>query len=126
MNDHEISEELVESKRLTLEDQKEYHCIECGRLCRVFVFNEPKSCLFEVYKKPFWTKTEKLQWKPSKGERYFFVGDNGMVNFTYAEYDEVDEDYYKFGNCFRTEKQAEKALEKVKQALAEYQEEIEK
>lgn len=57
------------------------------------------------------------RWKPELGERYFFVGDNGMVNFTYAEYDEVDEDYYKFGNMFRTEKQAMKALEKVKETL---------
>jgi hypothetical protein len=57
------------------------------------------------------------RWKPCKGERYFFVGDNGMVNFTYAEYDEVDQDYYKFGNVFRTEKQAEQALEKVKELL---------
>lgn len=67
MTDYEISEELTESKRLTIENQKEYHCIECGRLCRVFVFNEPKSCLFDVYKKTFWTKTDKPRWKPEEG-----------------------------------------------------------
>lgn len=63
------------------------------------------------------------RWKPEKGERYFFVGDNGMVNFTYWENYEVDYDYYRFGNCFYTEKEAEKALEKVKETLLKCQEE---
>lgn len=56
-------------------------------------------------------------WKPAKSERYFYVGDNGMVNFTFWENDEVDYDYYKFGNCFYTEEEAKKALEKVKELL---------
>lgn len=121
MNESKAREE---SKRLTLEAQKEYHCLECAKYCRVHSIGEPCTCLFYESNEAIWKKADKPQWKPSKGERYFFVGDNGMVNFTYAEYDEVDQDYYKFGNCFRTEKQAEQALEKVKQALAEYQEEI--
>jgi hypothetical protein len=64
------------------------------------------------------------RWKPCKGERYFFVGDNGMVNFTYAEYDEVDQDYYKFGNCFQTQEDAEKAFKMVKELLLSLHEEV--
>jgi hypothetical protein len=55
------------------------------------------------------------RWKPEKGERYFFVGDNGYVNFTYWDNEEVDHDYYKFGNVFQTKEEAERALEKVRE-----------
>lgn len=122
----DISKAREESKRLTLEAQKEYHCLECAKYCRVHSIGEPCTCLFYESNEAKWKKADKPQWKPSKGERYFFVGDNGMVNFTYAEYDEVDEDYYKFGNCFRTEKQADKALEKLRETLIEFHKEIEK
>lgn len=64
------------------------------------------------------------RWKPEKGEKYYYVGDNGMVNFTFADCDSVDEDYYKFGNTFRTEEEAQRALEKVKETLLGFQEDI--
>ena len=60
------------------------------------------------------------RWKPEQGERYFFVGDNGFVNFTYWDSEEVDHDYYNFGNVFQTEEEAEKALEMVKALLLSF------
>lgn len=38
--------------------------------------------------------------------------------------DETDLNYYKTNNCFETQEQAEEALERVKKALAGYQEEL--
>ena len=69
---------------------------------------------------------ELSRWTPQAGEKYYYVGDNGMVNFTFFDCDEVDEDYYKFGNIFRTKEEAERALEKVKETLLKFQKEIEK
>lgn len=65
------------------------------------------------------------RWKPEKGAKYYYVGDSGMVNFTFADCDSVDEAYYKFGNVFRTEAEAEKALEQVKETLINFHKENE-
>ena len=119
----DISKALAECKRLTLEAQKEYQCAQCTRHCRAYAISEPLSCVFNE-NQAIWKKVDK-RWKPSKGERYFYVSDNGFVEFTYWQIEEVDHDYYEFGNCFRTEKQAMKALEKVKETLLKCQEEIE-
>ena len=46
-------------------------------------------------------------WKPSDGERYFFVSTTGEVEFYGWENDEIDEYRYSVGECFKTEKATE-------------------
>jgi hypothetical protein len=64
------------------------------------------------------------RWKPELGERYFYVGGGGLVNFNYWENDEADHFYYNFGNMFQTEEQAEQALKRVKETLLNFHKEI--
>jgi hypothetical protein len=83
----------------------------------------------EAYKEEAYLKSigrkKTSRWKPEKGGKYYYVGDSGMVNFTFADCDSVDEAYYKFGNVFRTEEEAQRALEKVKETLINFHKENE-
>ena len=61
---------------------------------------------------------EKYQWKPQKGESYFYVLTSmSGVRVCHALWGDCTSDYHLYDthNCFRTEKQAEKAVEKVKE-----------
>lgn len=52
-------------------------------------------------------KVDKVLWKPSAGDEYFYVTGSGMVGSNLWEEDVVDVDcYYKQGNAFRTKVQA--------------------
>lgn len=59
--------------------------------------------------------TEK--WKPKICEQYWFIDRDGDVRYhLWTEWDS-DNDKYDFGNCFRTQEEAEAAAEKVKALL---------
>ena len=126
MNDHEISEELVESKRLTIEDQKEYQCVSCVRLCRAYAISEPLSCVFNE-NQAIWKKVDK-RWKPRVGESYWIIElyPINAVNLTINDGFNKDENLYNCGNCFKTREEAERALEKVKELLVSLHGEDEK
>ncbi len=57
-------------------------------------------------------------------ERYFYINFVGEIRENLDENNAMDRQAYAFGNYFRTEEQAEKALEKVKKALQEVEETI--
>ena len=46
-------------------------------------------------------------WKPKDGERYWLVGNGGMVNYCVWKGYEGDIYTYKLGNCYRTREEAE-------------------
>jgi uncharacterized protein YifE (UPF0438 family) len=61
---------------------------------------------------------EKYQWQPKKGESYFYVlSSMSGIRVCHALWADCTGDYllYDTHNCFRTEKQAERAAEKVKE-----------
>lgn len=67
-------------------------------------------------------------WKPKVGESYWIIELYpiiGAFQVTSDGFINKDEKLYNFGNCFRTEEEAEKALEKVKETLLNFQKEIE-
>lgn len=65
---------------------------------------------------------EKLRWKPKKGEQYFYIRlgmcYNDVESIVWID-NAIDIHLYESGNCFRTEKQAEAKLEKIKKLLLE-------
>lgn len=64
-------------------------------------------------------KPEEL-WKPKEGEKYFFldvIDGEVCVNWYKWSDDETDNALYRNHNCFRTSKEAESAIPRVKKAL---------
>jgi len=59
---------------------------------------------------------EKADW-PQKGDAYWYVQNDGTVDI--ADYDGGGDDIItkKFGNCFRTESEAIKARDKIREVL---------
>ena len=51
---------------------------------------------------------------PQSGERYWYSNGGGMVNSCFWKSEQFDLNRYRIGNMFKTEKQAEFAVEKIK------------
>lgn len=61
------------------------------------------------------------RWKPEEGDRYYFIGMFGNVQWRLWG-DIVDTLYYEVGNCFRTVEEAKNAAETWKRLLNEHHE----
>ena len=60
------------------------------------------------------------RWKPDEDDIYYLIDDDGkIISDTWYGYDE-DIDRYNFGNCFRTEKLAERASKELRKSLISY------
>ena len=46
-------------------------------------------------------------WKPKEGESYYVVETNGFIGVEEWWAETIDMNYYKLGNCYRTEEEAE-------------------
>ena len=59
---------------------------------------------------------EPERWKPKEGEEFCFITHAGYV---YCENysDKTNEDFWEFGNCFKTREETEQARDKVKETL---------
>jgi len=60
------------------------------------------------------------RWKPEKGQLYYYINwsqKDKIGSFTWVS-DETDVDFYELGNCFKTEQEAQKAAEAIKQFLS--------
>lgn len=69
-------------------------------------------------------RVEKIRWRAKLDEDYYYFSRGGLV-VTGTEYqDNYSEDVWEFGNHFRTEEQAKKAAEAVRETLRQYHEEI--
>lgn len=65
---------------------------------------------------------EELRWKPIKGTKYFHIliaGGEALVDHYLWTNDDVDRNYYKLGNCFKTREEAEAKLKQIKIILSE-------
>ena len=67
--------------------------------------------------KEFYKEIKLPRWKPKYNEHYYYVSWLGRVmrDKWYGTYD--DESGYKFGNCFKTIKEAESVRDKIKEIL---------
>jgi len=59
--------------------------------------------------------TKPKKWKPES--RYWTIDSIGNVRAYMWKDDSFDYDHYNFGNCFKTESEAEQARDKIKQLL---------
>ena len=57
------------------------------------------------------------RWKPTRGKRYWYIHSLGHVDWSFSG-DELRVDWlHEFGNLFRTKREAQAALKRVKRAL---------
>jgi hypothetical protein len=57
------------------------------------------------------------RWLPSKGESYFLMLGNGMLeSFPWSD-TAFDHEAWHFGNCFKTQADAAQARQKIKEVL---------
>ena len=52
-------------------------------------------------------KLENKRWRAEKGEKYWFVCHDGVIDFNEEDDDRIDEGCYNRGNYFKTEEEAE-------------------
>lgn len=66
-------------------------------------------------------KVEKLRWKPTKGQTYYYVGleVRPYISFHIWRNDNIDNELYQSKNCFKTEEEAMPVIEKIKKLLLE-------
>ena len=65
-------------------------------------------------------KNTKVKWVPKAGQKFFFITSTGKISSGayYGPWSAHGERYI-FGNCFRTEEEAEKKLEQIRKLLQE-------
>ena len=59
----------------------------------------------------------KKVWRPQEDEKYYFVTSHGTVDYTYNYDTQVDKELFDFGNCFKTEEEAEKKVVEIRRIL---------
>lgn len=61
---------------------------------------------------------EPTRWKPDTGQKYYYVDSDGSVDSDiwniWNNYSAIDHGRFEIGNCFQTEEEAEKAVDKLK------------
>lgn len=72
---------------------------------------EEREQLMKIIKKSNWCKRK--VWKPECDKNYWIINGFRVVNSSWDN-DNVDYRRYEIGNCFKTEKEAKFALEKLK------------
>lgn len=67
--------------------------------------------------KEFYEEIKLPRWKPKYDENYYQINGFGEVVGDIWYNTQIDESFYKFGNCFRTKEEAEAARDKIKEIL---------
>lgn len=58
---------------------------------------------------------ESTRWKPEENQKYYYVSSSSIVlNDVWYDSSVVDNGRFEIGNCFKTEEEAERAVEKLK------------
>lgn len=70
-------------------------------------------------------EVEKLPFRPKRGERYYFVCENGTVDWTGGGFTTFDLTCIAFGNCFRSEAEAEANRDRILAKFEEIKKEME-
>lgn len=62
------------------------------------------------------TKEKTIDWKPKDGERYYYIDEDLTPYFcTYNSYTDENDSCCSFGNCFKTEYEAEKVAKYLRE-----------
>ena len=122
MNFKEAYEEMREGKKVRRKDWLGYWFIEDGK---VKIYLKDGNIKFNNFTQETiantlaedWEVVEEPKikdWKPKKGDTYYYIGSVGSIfNYDYRE-DISDEAHLNIGNCFKTEEDAKHMVEKLK------------
>lgn len=96
-----------------------------------YATDEEKQALFDKMKEKGlqWNAEEKrveeIRWRANDKRAYYCIRDQGDVMVNYEAGFPADENKWEFGNYFRTEELAKKAVEAVRETLRKFHEENE-
>lgn len=122
MNFKEAYEKMQEGKKVRRKDWLGYWFIEDGK---VKIYLKDGNIKFNNFTQETiantlaedWEVVEEPKskdWKPKKGDKYYYINDAGSIfNYDYRE-DISDEAHLNIGNCFKTEEEAKHMVEKLK------------
>lgn len=122
MNFKEAYEKMREGKKVRRKDWLGYWFIEDGK---VKIYLKDGNIKFNNFTQETiantlaedWEVVEEPKskdWKPKKGDTYYYIGSVGSIfNYDYRE-DISDEAHLNIGNCFKTEEDAKHMVEKFK------------
>lgn len=74
--------------------------------------DEERATLLYLVKKA--NKSDSKVWKPEYDMDYYFIRNNGQICYTNWIKSDIDKERFILGNCFKTEEEAEFALERQK------------
>lgn len=60
---------------------------------------------------------EQRRWKPEVAEKYYFICDDAKISWDRWDNTNEDKRRYRFGNCFRTRREAVAGRRRIEQAL---------
>lgn len=80
---------------------------------RIRVITEVQYKEYMELKNRFGDTNKKVRrWKPKDGYNYYGITGDGIIKSIVWNTDDVDYGYYKLGNCFKTEEEAQKELDR--------------
>lgn len=71
----------------------------------------------KLFRKKVEQKKTEENWRPKYDEEFWHIDRYVSITHSWWEGDQFDKQQWKFGNCFKTKKEANKALELVKEIL---------
>lgn len=96
------------------EDTLAYYYIDPnGEISHIW-FGKNPTCLLL---KEFYKEIKLPIWKPKYGEDYYFISSKGIITLEIWTNAIADSCRYEFNNCFKTEEEAEEAINKIKEVL---------
>lgn len=128
----DIEEDYLEHENCYLSRSKQYNWYFFGNR-KIFscqseittISSKRKEMLEELIKNINEKYGKPKRWRAERNRGYYYIDDDGGICYTTDDYVLVDNDRYALGNYFQTREQAEKALERVKRALQEVEENVE-
>ena len=65
----------------------------------------------------FYKEIKLPRWKPKYKEQFFFIYPTGIIGMNKWYGTNINESYYEFGNCFKTQEEAKEARNKIEEML---------
>jgi len=120
MNFKQAYEEMMRGKKVRRPGWKGYWFIEDDKIkiylkdgnVRFNNFNQ--ETIVNTLADDWEVVEEKEVWKPKKGERYCYYNSEGAIYEINYDEDSIDKNRLALGNCFKTKKEAEHMVEKLK------------
>ena len=91
------------------------HMVPCRGISYTIVHKDQLEKNPNILAEWFEEINESTRWKPELGHDYYYIsGDGHVYDNSWDDSQFVDRGRFEIGNCFRTEEEAEKVVEKLK------------